>query len=126
MQIVELKEKRRDELFETVAEVCGIDIRQLTKSARGQLNKACSELRELNPQADEIRKRADCYRERYEGIPLTPTAFVKHWPALNGNAPKKQQSKDYDWNRRGKELGIHPKPGESQFDYTRRVMEANR
>ena len=77
-------EKKRDILFETIADVCDIDISQLTKSARGQLNKACSELRDLSPSEDEIRKRAGLYREKYgEDIPLTPMALVKHWPQLN-------------------------------------------
>lgn len=83
-KLFELTAQRpRDLLFETVAEVCEIDMGQLTKSARGALNKACSELRELNPDPDEIRKRAEMYRQKYEGIPLTPNALAKHWPMLN-------------------------------------------
>ena len=79
-------EKKRDILFETIADVCDIDITQLTKSARGALNKACSELREIDPPQEEIRRRAEIYRERYQGIHLTPNALVKHWPSLNEKA----------------------------------------
>lgn len=91
MTVVEIqKNKKRDELFEHVAEVCGIDIHDLTKSARGALNKAVSELREINPTLAELRERVEVYYERHPDCALTPLALVKHWPQLS---PHNQRSK---------------------------------
>lgn len=75
--------RQRDLLFETVAEVCDWDISQLTKSARGALNRACSELRDMNPPPTEIRSRARRFAEKFPGATLTPSALVKHWPSLS-------------------------------------------
>lgn len=70
---------RRDEVFEAIAEVCGIDWGELTGSSRGALNKAAADLRAVGADAEEIRRRARNWP--YE-VPLTPPALAKHWPAL--------------------------------------------
>lgn len=77
--------RRRDEVFEAVAESCGLALDGLTKSARGQLNRAANELREVGAEPTEIRQRAAVYAERYRGATLTPTALAKHWPSLAGS-----------------------------------------
>lgn len=79
------KPRQRDEVFEAVAEVCGLPLDGLTKSSRGQLNKAAAELREVETDPMEIRQRAATYAETYPTAKLTPTALVKHWPALAGD-----------------------------------------
>ena len=71
-----------DGLFDKVAEVCGWDTKNLTKSSRGQLNKAVKELREVKATAEEVGGKAAAYRQKYPGIDLTPTALIKHWAAL--------------------------------------------
>lgn len=90
MEIVQIKkERKRDYLFENVAEVCCMDIKDLTKSSRGVLNKAVGELRDINPSLDELKGRVSVYKEIYSGCPVTPTALVKHWPLL-----KEKNNKD--------------------------------
>ena len=74
--------KKKDQTFETLAEVCGITLTGLTRSARGQLNKAAKELREVNATPDLIRAKAKAYKAQYPNATLTPTALVKHWSSF--------------------------------------------
>jgi len=77
--------RKRDELFEAIAEVCGLRIDELTKSARGGLNRAAAELRQLGAGPLDVRHRAAVWAERYKNASLTPAALAKHWPSLSAN-----------------------------------------
>lgn len=70
------------ELFDTLAEACGIDLASLTPSARGRLNKACGELRAVTATPDDVRARAAQYRRKWPKVDLTPTALAAHWHEL--------------------------------------------
>lgn len=76
------KTKEPDLLFEAIAKACGIDIKQLTGTSRGQLNKATKELRDIGATPDQVAGKAQAWRSQYENASLTPTALVKHWPSL--------------------------------------------
>lgn len=69
----------RDWVFETLAEVCGLDWKNLTSLERGRLNVAAKALRPVCADEDEIRRRAGAYRKRWPGIDLTPTALASNW-----------------------------------------------
>jgi biotin operon repressor len=84
--------RKRDELFEKIADVCGWELSNLTKSARGQLNKAAKELRDVGATADQVGGKAAAYKEKYPGIELTPTALIKHWAALYVRKVETKQS----------------------------------
>ena len=73
---------KRDELFEAVAEACGIDWRTLTQSGRGPLNRAVKELRDIGVSADQVGGRAAAYKKQYPDAALTPMALTKHWASL--------------------------------------------
>lgn len=75
-------QRSRDLLFEALAEVCGIDWKNMTDMARGPLVKALKELRAVGATPQDVRARAGEYRSKYQGAALTPTALAKHWPAL--------------------------------------------
>lgn len=75
-------EERRREIFTILANVTGQQIDGLTKSARGALNRAASELRDVNATAGEVKRRALAYRARFPQAALTATALAKHWAAL--------------------------------------------
>jgi hypothetical protein len=80
--------RKRDELFEALAAACGIDTRQLTRSARGPLNRALKDLRDVGATPPDVAARAELYRRQFKGVALTPTALAKHWAALvEGAAP---------------------------------------
>lgn len=81
-----------DLLFEALATACGIQIAELTDSARGGLNKALQQIKQAgadNP--GEIHARARTYRRRMPGATLTPSALAKHWPTL-GSKPAAVQT----------------------------------
>ena len=83
--------RKKDTLFETVAEVCGISTGNLTRSSRGQLNKAAKELREINATDEQVRLKAKAYKRQYQNAALTPMALVKHWSSFA--VEEKQQRK---------------------------------
>jgi hypothetical protein len=83
--------RKKDTLFETVAEVCGISTGNLTRSSRGQLNKAVKELREINATDEQVRLKAKAYKRQYQNAALTPMALVKHWSSFA--VVEKQQRK---------------------------------
>jgi hypothetical protein len=81
--------RKKDELFEAVASECGISLTGMTRSARGQLNKAVKELREVGATEAQVKAKAKAYRQQYPNATLTPTALVKHWSSF-AEAEKKQ------------------------------------
>ena len=87
-----VERRTKDNLFETVAQACGINLTGMTRSARGQLNKACKELREIDATEEQVRAKAKAYRTQYPNATLTPTALVKHWSSF-ADVEKKQQRK---------------------------------
>lgn len=74
--------RQKDHLFESVAAACDIDYRDLTAQARGPLNVAVKQLRDLDVTAGEVRERAANWPNLFPGATLTPTALAKHWPQL--------------------------------------------
>jgi hypothetical protein len=76
------KPAKKDELFEAVAQACGIDWTNLTKTGRGPVNKAVAELREIGVTPDQVGGRAAAYKKTYPDAPLTPMALTKHWASL--------------------------------------------
>jgi len=77
----------RDELFEALAEVENADLDALTRSARGKLNDATKQLRDIGATPQDVAVRARTYRRVHPTWDLTAQALVKHWPSLNGAAP---------------------------------------
>ena len=73
--------RTRDLTFEAVAEACGWELSSLTKQSRGWINAALPELKRLDASGGVIRQRAGNYFLTYGKRP-TPSALVKHWPAM--------------------------------------------
>lgn len=72
------------ELFDAIADACRWDTSQLTRDARGRLNAAVKQLRELGATPDDVHKRARAYRAKYPDTELTPQALTGNWASLNG------------------------------------------
>ena len=85
-------QRSRDELFEAVAEVCGVNTTELTKASRGAMNGAVGQLRAVEASPGQVKVRANRYRQRYPDTALTPAALAKHWPSLAEQSPPKQVS----------------------------------
>jgi len=80
------RERPRDVLFETVADVCGYNLKALTKTARGRLNAAVKELRDIQADPDQIVRFARRWKQTYPDATLTPQAITGNWAALAPSA----------------------------------------
>jgi hypothetical protein len=68
-------------VFRALVEACGARIDEVTGPARFRYGKAVAEIRAATPgvTADEIRRRAARYRDRFPRWALTAHALAKHW-----------------------------------------------
>lgn len=83
--------RKRDELFEAMVEVCELNPDELTKSARGRINTAVKELRDVGASPAGVRARAGVHRQRWPNAELTPTSLAANYaqlgrPASNGHS----------------------------------------
>ena len=92
--------KNKDNLFEVIAEACGISLTGMTRSARGQLNKAAKELREVGATEEQVRHKAKAYRAQYPNATLTPTALIKHWSSFAELEKKQHRPSVWDTYQR--------------------------
>jgi len=74
-------------IFTSLVNIFEYDVNDLTKSTRGQLNKAAKELKEVGATAHDIQTRAQNFVLTYGWKP-TPLALVKHWADLRQPKPK--------------------------------------
>jgi len=72
----------RDEIFDALVDVCGIQVSALTTSARGPLNRAVKELRQVDATADTIKQVARAYRKKWPEALISPTALAKFYPTF--------------------------------------------
>jgi hypothetical protein len=77
-----LGKQKRDELFEALLEVCNMNPSALTRSARGGVNGALGQLRQVRATPDAVRAAARAYARIFPTATLTPSAMAKHWPKL--------------------------------------------
>ena len=87
IEIVNNDEVSHGELFSALVTIFEYNTNDLTKSTRGQLNKAAKELKEVGATAHDIRERAQNFILTYGWKP-TPLALVKHWADLRQPKPK--------------------------------------
>lgn len=78
------KTHQRDEIWDTLLEVCAIDAANLTTTARGAVNRAVKELKGVDATPAQVRGCAQTFRKLWPGIKLTPSALVKHWATASG------------------------------------------
>lgn len=79
-----IADKPRDDIFDAIVEVCGIDVPSLTASAASLIGKVRKSLAVAGADGVSIRRVADAYRRAYPGMRLTATALEKHYPSLVG------------------------------------------
>jgi DNA-binding transcriptional ArsR family regulator len=79
----EPRKRQPDILFEALATATRTDIGNLTRTERGQLNKATAELREIGATPEQVLGKAKAWAKQYPNANLTPTALVKHWSTLD-------------------------------------------
>lgn len=82
-------QRKRDPIFEALAEVCGIDWQEgLTDTSRGRLNSATSELRKVGATPEDIRRRARRYVQLYPHVVVTPQGLTGNWGQLGEVRPR--------------------------------------
>jgi len=85
--IVEDMSQRHKMIFKALCSALQYDTNQLTQMARGQLNKACKELNDIDVDIRDIPVRARNHLLSF-GFKATPTSLVKHWAALEKVSPR--------------------------------------
>lgn len=119
--------RQRDPYFDAVADVCGYEQSDITRSSASLIAKAANEFKEIcEPQ--EIYRRAEVYRQKYKGFDLTPPALAKHWPGLKPEAAQAGETEFEKAVRLQKERGLEPfkgNPYETQEQFIRRVNTNN-
>lgn len=74
--------RRRDELFDALAEACSVDVPSLTKSGLGAFTGALKQLRDVEATPNQVKVRARRYRATFRSVSLTAPALAKHWASL--------------------------------------------
>jgi hypothetical protein len=77
------RKRKPDPIFDAIVTATSTDPASMTKSARGALNKAAKELRDVGATPEDVARRARRYRERFPRAACTSSALVKHWPTLD-------------------------------------------
>jgi hypothetical protein len=72
-------QRARDEVWDALLVVCGVNPDRVPDSARGKYNRAVADLKKLGATRDEIRQRAQVYRLKWPDVSMTPNALVVHW-----------------------------------------------
>tara|TARA_B100000925_G_C22010936_1_gene476413 strand:+ start:9764 stop:10750 length:987 start_codon:yes stop_codon:yes gene_type:complete len=89
--IVEDMGTRHKVIFSALCNALGYNPKELTSSARGQLNKASKELNDIDVDPQEIPVRARNYLLSF-GFKATPIALVKHWASMSKVNPRLTQN----------------------------------
>ena len=71
--------RKTDPVFDALVEAFGIDLGQITKPARGELNAAAKAIRDVGGTPEQIHRAVRRYRAEWPDIACTPSAIVKHW-----------------------------------------------
>ena len=93
------KPRKRDLFFDAMAEACGHDLTQLTKSSAAMIAKATSEIRPICKTPDEIWAKAAIYKKLHPDWVLTPSALAKYWSELTQERADSQGSDKYQVHR---------------------------
>jgi hypothetical protein len=76
----------RDELWDAIVTACGIEA-NMTKTQASLIGKVRRELAEVDATPNQVKVRANRWRQRYRDAPLTPPTLAKHWASLGDTEP---------------------------------------
>lgn len=96
---IERTEKTKDEIWDTVMLVCGVDPKTINSQERGRHNKAVKALKESGATVEQIIVRSRLYKQKFPNVAFTPIAFASHWSELDPeiSQPNTQQVPE-GWN----------------------------
>lgn len=78
-------EKKRDEIWDAIMSVCGVNSDTINSQERGRHNRAVKALKESGATAEQIFIRAKSYKTKFPNVSMTPIALAGHWSELDGN-----------------------------------------
>ena len=84
--------QKKDAVFDAVIESCGLDLSELTDTARGAANRAVKELKKVGATPEGIHARARVHLEKWPDATLTPSSLAKNYAQL-GASPRKAAPK---------------------------------
>ncbi len=93
------KTRKRNPFFDAMAEACGHDLMQLTKSSAAMIAKATSDIRPVCKSPDEVWAKAAIYKKLHPDWVLTPSALAKYWSELQDERAKNQVSPKYQMHK---------------------------
>lgn len=73
---------RRQQLFEALVDVCGYQLDELTRTARGRVNAAAKELDEIGATPAGVVARAAVYKRTWPDVSLTPQGLTGNYAEL--------------------------------------------
>jgi hypothetical protein len=81
--------RKVDPLWDAVVDACGLSGSTLTKSERGRVAVAVSELRAVGADPAEVSVRAQAYRRKWPNVDLTATALAANWSMFAAKGPRR-------------------------------------
>lgn len=116
---------KQNPYFDAVAQGCGYERSDITRTLAGLIAKVANELKDVGATTEEISRRCEAYRIKFPGFDLTPGALAKHWAGLKPPA-------ESAWDRSvrvAREKGLEPfkgAPDENKEQFMARVNAAER
>lgn len=106
----------RDEAFEVLCEVCGIDWQgEITPDQRGRVNAALKQLHTIYEDDPVlpvmIRNRAEAWAEVYPEIPVTPQTLTHNWSSIVKVAQEKRDRERKGTGKERRGTNLHAKSG---------------
>jgi hypothetical protein len=97
--IERLPVEKKDEIWDTLMLVCGVDQKTINSQERGRHNKAVKALKESGATTEQIIIRSKIYKQRFPNAAFTPIAFASHWSELDPqNQTTNTQQVPAGWN----------------------------
>lgn len=81
--IERVQAEKKDEIWDTVMLVCGVDQKTINSQERGRHNKAVKALKESGATVEQIIIRSKIYKQKFPNVAFTPIAFASHWSELD-------------------------------------------
>lgn len=81
-----VKKRPRDELFDALAVATGQNLEELSRSMARVVAVALADIRAVTPDltVNEIKRRAEAYKNKHRDWPLTATSLAKYWGEFGG------------------------------------------
>ena len=92
-----VKKRPRDELFDALAVATGQNLEELSRSMARVVAVALADIRAVTPDltVNEIKRRAEAYKNKHRDWPLTATSLAKYWGEFGGGRTRAAKADPY-------------------------------